>query len=91
MSDLFGNALVESAERISSREEFTAFVQALSANLSRHPEEWDNATLAEFISGLAGFVQSMDGYYARFGLDVNCNLPSWRVFADALLAARVYE
>ena len=91
MSGLFGDALVESAERISSRDEFTAFAKALADNLSCHPEEWQNATLTEFIRGLAGFVENMDGYYANVGADVNCNLPNWRIFADALLAARVYE
>jgi hypothetical protein len=91
MSGLFGDALVESAERILSREEFTAFAKALSDNLSSHPEEWQNATLAEFIRALAGFVEDMDGYYVNVGADVNCNLPSWRIFADVLLAARVYE
>lgn len=91
MSGLFGDALVESAERVSSRDEFTAFVKALSDNLHCHPEEWDNSTLKEFIGGLAGFVEAMHGYYANTGADVNCSLPSWRIFADALLAARVYE
>jgi len=90
MSDLFGDALVESAGRVSSREEFTAFVKALSDNLRCHPEEWDNSTLKEFIGGLARFVEDMDGYYANNCVDVNCSLPSWRIFADVLLAARVY-
>ncbi len=91
MSGIFGDALIESAERISTREEFTAFAKELADNLNCHPEEWQNATLTDYIRGLAGFVENMDGYYANNKAEVNCNLPIWRIFADALLAARIYE
>lgn len=91
MSELYGDALVESAERISNKDEFVAFVRAFADNLGTHPEEWQNETLAEFVRGLAGFVENMEGYYANIGANVNCEVPSWRVLADVLLAARVYE
>lgn len=91
MVDLYGDALVETAERITGRAEFTDFVRALLENFRRHPEEWQNTTLEDFVKGLAGFVENMDGYYANIGAKLNCDIPSWRVFADILLAARVYE
>jgi hypothetical protein len=91
LSDLYGDALVEAAERVSSREEFAAFVKALATNCARHPDEWDNSTLDAFVQGLAGFVEDVEGYYANSRADINCDLPSWRVFAEMLLAARVYE
>jgi hypothetical protein len=89
--DLYGDALIEAGERITSRTEFVEFVRALCENLRRHPEEWENKSLEDFLQGLTGFVEKMHGYYLNIGSGVNCDLPSWRVFADILLAARVYE
>jgi hypothetical protein len=91
MDNLYGDALVEAGERITSRAEFAEFVRALFQNSRLHPEEWENKSLQDFLQGLAAFVEKMEGYYANIGSDVNCDLPGWRVFADILLAARVYE
>jgi hypothetical protein len=89
--DDHGDEFVEYAEGITSRIEFIEFTQRLLNNFRNHPEEWDNDTLANFLEGLAGFVRSMDGYYRNCAPDVDCDVPTWRVFADILLAARVYE
>lgn len=91
MRDIYGDALVQAAEQIASRDDFIEFVKALTDNLDRHPEEWQNASLETFIRGLSGFVEKMDNYYANIGVNVTCDPPSWRIFADVRLAARVYE
>jgi hypothetical protein len=48
-------------------------------------------TLESFLDALAAFAGDMHGYYANVRSGVNCDTASWRVFADTLLAARVYE
>ena len=91
MSEFSGNALVERAELIQTREDFTVFVSLLLRNQQEHPEEWENNTIELFLQGLGGFVGSIKGYYSNIGSDVDTERPGWRVLADALLAARVYE
>jgi hypothetical protein len=91
MSAPFGDALVERAAAVRTRADFAAFVQLLLRNYREHPEEWENATLDAFLGGLCGFADGMEGYYANIGVPVNPDAPSWRVVADTLLAARVYE
>lgn len=91
MSDLSGDAFIERAEQIATKDEFVAFAESLLNNLQRHPTEWENDTLESFLKALAGFAKNSEGYYANIGLAVNSTQPSWRNFADCLLAARVYE
>lgn len=91
MSDAFGNALVEKAEAIRTREEFIDFVRGLIENHRRHREEWGNDTVESFLFGLLGFCRDMEGYYRNLGQSVDVDRPSWRTLADLLLAARVYE
>jgi hypothetical protein len=79
------------AEKITTKDEFVAFAKALLANFQQHPEEWENNTLVLFLHGLAGFAQNSEGYYANIGVAADPAQPSWRTFADLLLAARVYE
>ena len=87
----FGDELVEKAEAIRTRADFVAFAEMLLRNLREHPEEWENDTLERFLEVLGGFAHGMHGYYANVKAPVDLERPSWRVFADLLLAARVYE
>ncbi len=91
MSGISGDAFVERAQAIQSKADFTAFLPVLLQNYQSHPEEWENDNLELFLQGLAGFIENIEGYYKNVGLNVDLQNPSWRVFADALLAARVYE
>lgn len=83
-----GDRLVDLAERMNTRSQFVELVKVLAINLRQHPDEWQNNCLLGFVQGLAGFVENMDGYYENMEIDVDCDVPSWRVFAEALLAAR---
>jgi hypothetical protein len=91
MSESSGDALVERAESILTKEDFTAFLHLLMRNRREHPEEWENASLEQYLEGLCGFAEGIEGYYANIGVKVDMRKPGWRVFADVLLAARIYE
>jgi len=86
------DALVDRAERLSTRTEFVAFIDELRQNLIDHPDEWENQSLELFLAGLRGFAENAAGYYANIGeSDVDVDVATWRGFADMLLAAKVYE
>lgn len=91
MSGLSGDALVERAEGVLTKKDFAAFLDLLARNLRDHPEEWENATLGQYLQGLCGFVEGMEGYYSNAGIQLGTDRPGWRVLADVLLAGRVYE
>ena len=83
--------LLFATERISSRREFSEFVDKLATDLALHGHAWENPTLESFLEALSAYVRDIDGYYANAGIDIDPDAPSWRVFADVLLGARLYE
>jgi hypothetical protein len=91
MNELYGDAIVERAAGIRTKEDFTTFLYLLMRNFREHPEEWENTSLEHYLQGLCGFAEGIEGYYANTGAGADMTTPGWRVFADMLLAARVYE
>jgi len=82
--------LVSAAKAVSDRESFVGFLAKLSADLKSAPETWENGDLSAYLSALASWIEDMDGYYQNMGLERPKDV-QWNVFADALMAARVYE
>lgn len=91
MSEISGDAFIERAEAIQSQADFSAFLHLLLRNYREYPAEWENQTLEQFLGAMDSFVNSIDGYYTHTKADVDLSNPGWRVFADVLLAGRVYE
>lgn len=82
--------LNDQVSRISSREDFVAFVRALRADLEAAPGEWENDTLERFLEAVAAWTHDMDGYFRNRGEPVP-KQPDWRTFGQILIAAKHYE
>lgn len=65
---------------IQTKEDFQAFLEGLIIDFETKPENWENDKLVAFLKGLHGYCY-----------DVDDMKPSWTVFSELLLAARVYE
>lgn len=89
-SERHEEALQEFAARLETRQDFAEFLQLLAADLHKYPETWDNSTVSNFLNGMIGYSSS-NGHYKFWGIDVDPQVPSWRVFADILMAGRVYD
>jgi hypothetical protein len=75
---------------VRSRDDFVEFVKALREDLVDNPECWENANLERFLEALGAWVKDMDGYYRNQGEPVP-QLLDWKVVADMLMAAGIYE
>lgn len=75
---------------INSKEDFVNFVELLVANLNSNPNEWVNKTLSEYLEGVASWTEDMEGYYQNNNIPVPENI-NWKVFANILMAAKMYE
>jgi len=64
---------------------------ALADDFERTGTTWENPTLDRFLEAMGAWVDMAPVYYRNMGSSVNADEPQWRVFADILLAARVYE
>ncbi len=82
--------LQEHATNVQSRDDFVRFVREMLRELDSAKQQWENTTLERFLEALAGWSGDMDGYYANRG-QVLPEQPSWRLMAEMLLAATIYE
>lgn len=79
------------AREIRSQEDFQRFLWALLEDHRTNGRDWENSDLGSYLEALAGFVDDLEGYLRNRGEDVKKKEASWRLFAEILLAARVYE
>ncbi|MEQ9861123.1 hypothetical protein OI450_03590 [Pectobacterium cacticida] len=75
---------------ISSKDDLVKLISALAKDFKENPDEWENKDLPSYLEAIASWIEDMDGYYE------NTNQPipkdtNWKVFADILMAAKVYE
>lgn len=74
-------SIYEVAENVKTRKDFEEFLKLLKTNYLNVKKEWDNDTLESFLEGLYGY---------NYDSDVE-EKASWKLFAEMLLASRVYE
>lgn len=77
--------------RINDRQSFIQFLHEFRNNFLQDGEQWENKTLDQFLEALAAYAEDIPGYYHSMSPSVNAEIPGWRVFADMLKGARVYE
>jgi len=78
-------------EATESREDFEKFLSLLLADFEDEGESWENTGLDQFLEALHAYSGALESYYRNKGQMVDLERPTWKVFADLLLAARVYE
>ncbi|WP_192350459.1 hypothetical protein [Algoriphagus sp. Y33] len=75
---------------INSKEDFVNFVELLVSNLKSNPEEWTNKSLPEYLESISSWTEDMEGYYQNNDMPIPENI-NWKVFANILIAAKMYE
>ena len=73
-----------------SRQDLADFIDQFRDSLRQDPESWENKGLVSFLEALSAWTREMDGYFINRGEPVP-DVPSWRLIAQMLLAARVNE
>ncbi|MFP1730836.1 hypothetical protein ACLECU_12380 [Lonsdalea quercina] len=75
---------------VSSKDDLVKLISALARDFKENPGEWENKDLSSYLEAVASWIEDMDGYYEN----TNQPLPkdtNWKVFADILMAAKIYE
>jgi hypothetical protein len=75
---------------INCKDDFVNFVELLVSNLKNNPDEWTNKTLQEYLESISSWTEDMEGYYQNNGIHIPENV-NWKVFANILIAAKMYE
>jgi hypothetical protein len=78
-------------QKMSTREEFIEILRLLLEDFQKNKATWENQTLEHYLAAMIAWSGSMDNYYLHRKMNLDASQPNWKVFADLLLAARVYE
>lgn len=76
---------------VKDRNSFIEFISSLRRELEANPTDWENNTLNSFLRALENYTIDIQGYYDNMHLGIDADIPSWRVFADILTGASIYE
>jgi hypothetical protein len=80
-------------DKIKTKEDLAEFVRCLRKELETDKKNWKtdrNYDLSDYLEALAGWVEDMDKYYKNTKQDIEAQ-PKWKIFADILMAAAIYE
>ncbi|KOS07733.1 hypothetical protein AM493_18030 [Flavobacterium akiainvivens] len=76
---------------IKTKTDFINFIKQLQQDLENNPDGWENKTLPEFLEAIQRYTEDIQGYYNNTSQNIDSTQASWKVFADILMGAKVYE
>jgi hypothetical protein len=82
--------LQKTQSQIETREELIAFLSLLRRDLAKNSGQWENSTLESYLEAVQAVLTDWRGRFINRGEPVP-EVPSWRLIAEMLLAASVYE
>ena len=59
-------------------------------DLKENRNEWENNTLETYLEAIVRCTEDLDGYYINRKLTIPQNI-DWKVFANILVSAKMYE
>lgn len=81
-----GRPTTADASRVSSRDDFGDFIAAvLDDYVTTGKTEWENPSTERLLEALGAFA------HARVGAEGGQDAPTWRLFAEMIVAATGYE
>ena len=78
-------------EEVNDRLSFIRFVESLRSDLETNQPYWGNINLSDFLDALGNYTEDVQGYYDNAYKQADADVPSWRLFADILKGASMYE
>ena len=91
MKQIAGMTHKISSTEVTDRASFIKFINSLQNEFKADPKAWENHTLDSFLQALEAYTTDLQGYYDNIHPDINADIPSWRIFADILKGATIYE
>ena len=83
--------VIEAAqERVASREDLVSFLAELRRDLHENRGAWENDNLDAYLEALQAVFTDWNGRFVNRGEPVP-DTPTWKLIAEALLSAAVYE
>lgn len=80
----------EKIESIETKDAFIDFLRSLIQDYREGKVQWENQQTDSFLEALASWTEDMEGYYSLRQTPLPEEIP-WRIFADCLMGATMYE
>jgi hypothetical protein len=84
------DVILKKVNAVETKDDFIEFVLLLANDLKMNPVEWENKSLPTYLEAIASWTEDMDGYYNNMRLPIPANA-DWKLFANILVAAKMYE
>lgn len=79
---------------VCDRKSFEKFINLLLVDFNENKDnenKWENNRLDLFLEAMAQYTSDIDGYYKNMEPAQNADMPSWKVFAEIMRGAVLYE
>ncbi|MEJ0101616.1 MAG: hypothetical protein WDO19_03210 [Bacteroidota bacterium] len=76
---------------MTDRQSFIKFLEQFHQDFLSNKENWENNTLESFLEALTHYAKDIQGFYDNTNQTIKADTASWKVFADMLQGAKVYE
>jgi hypothetical protein len=76
---------------VTDRASFAKFIGELLEFFQNDRDSWENDTLERYLGAMQAYALDIQGYYNNMEPGENADNPGWKVFADILRGAAVYE
>lgn len=76
---------------ITDRKSFIRFLEEFHQDFLKNQDDWENHNLDRFLEAMTAYAKDIQGYYNNTNQRIDADIPSWKVFADILQGARIYE
>lgn len=70
---------------------FSKFAEDLLMDYKKNGETWEVNRIDDFIENINRYAEDIDGYYKNMHFDTSAETPTWRIFAQILKGATIYE
>ena len=77
--------------KVTDRKSFIKFIEDLQDEFRGSGDAWENNNLGDFLEALSRYTEDAQGYYDNTNQNINADEASWKVFADIIKGATIYE
>ncbi len=79
-----------STDWIKTRKDFVKFMEMMSGAYKNNGMNWENDNLDLYLSAMASYSDDVAGYYENTNQG-DADSPTWKLFADIVIGASMYE
>jgi hypothetical protein len=74
-----------------NKSEFIETIRKLRADFELNPDNWECKTIPEYLEAIENYATDIQGYYQNTNQNINADIANWKVFADIMEGASIYE